>query len=176
MGAECWINNLHCHLLSTSKVFGEGQVFPIEAAATETFLKSSLKHKAEDEINMYSVGVEFSVTTDWPIKAFVVRPLPSEAKAETGGEFGALDEGTEPTESVAHAVGVILNLLIDSNTPHNLLVADRGETVYLIPRKFDMLINAANFSTEFNDLCGLVKCKDEKSYDTINWELYSKFL
>jgi hypothetical protein len=175
MGAECWINNLHCHLLSTSKVFGEGKVFPIESAATETFLKSTLKHKAEDEINMFSIGVEFAVTTDWPIKAFVVRPLASTEEKEDSG-LGALEGGSEPTDSVAHAVGVILNMLIDGNTPHNILVSDRGETVYVIPRKFDMLINAAHFSTEFNDLCGLLKCKDEKSYDSITWEQYAKFL
>lgn len=41
------------------------------------------------------------------------------------------------------------------------MFADKGESAYVIPRKFDMLINAAHFSTEWNDLCGLIKCKDE---------------
>ncbi len=85
-------------------------------------------------------------------------------------------EGSEPTESVAHAVGVLLNLLIDSNIPHNLMIADKGEWVFLIPRKFDMLINAANFSTEYTDVCGLVKCKNESTFDSVSYDLYDKFL
>ena len=39
-----------------------------------------------------------------------------------------------------------------------------------------MLINAAHFSTEWNDLCGLVKCKDEGSFKSIDFAQYSKFL
>lgn len=39
-----------------------------------------------------------------------------------------------------------------------------------------MLINAAHFSTEWNDLCGLIKCKDENSFKTIDYSHYAKFL
>lgn len=56
------------------------------------------------------------------------------------------------------------------------MFADKGETAYVIPRKFDMLINASHFSTEWNDLCGLIKCKDENSFKTIDFGTYSKFL
>jgi len=56
------------------------------------------------------------------------------------------------------------------------MFADNGETAYVIPRKFDMLINAAHFSTEWNDLCGLIKCKDENSFKTIDYQHYAKFL
>ena len=92
------------------------------------FLESNLQHTDEGEINMFSIGVQFSVTTDWPIPAFVVKPMPSE-RPETEDELPSMQmlEGSEPTESVAHAVGVLLNLLIDSNIPHNLMIADKGE-------------------------------------------------
>lgn len=56
------------------------------------------------------------------------------------------------------------------------MIADKGETVFVMPRKFDMLINAAHFSTEWNDLCGIVKCKDEGSFKSIDFTQYSKFL
>ena len=39
-----------------------------------------------------------------------------------------------------------------------------------------MLINASHFSTEWNDLCGLIKCKDENSFKTIDYQTYSRFL
>ena len=76
MGAECWINNLHFHLLNTDEIFNQenltSKTFPIEAAATEIFFRSTLKHRNEEEINMFSIGVQFSLTTDWPIPAFVI--------------------------------------------------------------------------------------------------------
>ncbi|CAI2372990.1 unnamed protein product [Moneuplotes crassus] len=182
MGAECWINNLHFHLLSTDNVFSEVEdtkKFPIEDAPLVKILDSTLQHKSEDEINMYSVGVEFYITEEWPVKAFVVKPLKrdeEESKDEEPKEDNTFGDSPDPTASVAHAVGGILNILIDSNTPHNLLISDQGETVYVIPRKFDLLINAANFSTEFNDLCGLVKCKDEKTFENLADSQYKKFL
>lgn len=177
MGAECWVNNLHFHLLSTNNVFSEVEEvekFPIENTSLIKFLDSTLQHKSTDEINMYSIGVEFYLTEEWPVKAFVVKPFKKNTEeVETEGTFG---EASDPTASVAHAVGVILNILIDSNIPHNLLISEQGETVYVIPRKFDLLINAANFSTEFNDLCGLVKCKDEKTFENLTETQYQKFL
>lgn len=178
MGAECWINNLHFHLLSSHLVFKEFEGvenFPIEGCKINKILDSTLQHKSEDEINMYSVGVEFYITEDWPIKTFVIKPLKKEEE-ETKDEPNTLGETSDATASVAHAVGVILNILIDNNIPHNLLISEQGEAVYVIPRKFDLLINAANFSTEFNDLCGLIKCKDEKTFENITESQYQKFL
>ena len=58
----------------------------------------------------------------------------------------------------------MLNHLIDRNIPHNLLIADEGMTIYIIPRKFDLLIDGVNFFTSFESLCGFVKCKNESSY------------
>lgn len=137
MGAECWINNLHFHLVSTDHLFTPDitpiNAFPIERAKTSVFLESTLKHNDENEINMFTVGVTFALTEDWPIPAFVIKPKPSESPAnEHMSDIEAL-EGTDPTESVAHAVGVLLNILIDKNIPHNLMIADRGETVFVIP-------------------------------------------
>lgn len=56
------------------------------------------------------------------------------------------------------------------------MFSDKGESAYVIPWKFDMLINASHFSTEWNDLCGLIKCKDENSFKTIDYTTYAKFL
>lgn len=178
MGAECWINNLHFHLLSTHHIFQEVEdvkKFPIEDTKLTKILDSTLQHKSADEINMYSVGVVFYVTEEWPVKTFVVKPLKKEGAADHEIE-NTLGEAADPTASVAHAVGVLLNILIDNNIPHNLLISEQGEVVYVIPRKFDLLINAANFSTEFNDLCGLVKCKDEKTFENLTEAQYQKFL
>ncbi len=54
--------------------------------------------------------------------------------------------------------------MIDLNIPHNILISDEGMTVYVIPRKFDMLIDKVPFYTSFESLCGFVKYKTELSY------------
>jgi len=36
--------------------------------------------------------------------------------------------------------------------------------MYIIPRKFDLLIDGVNFFTSFESLCGFVKFKNEASY------------
>jgi len=52
-------------------------------------------------------------------------------------------------------------MMIEDNTPHNLLVTDEGMTVYIIPRKFDMLIENVPFYTSFESLCGFIKFKTQ---------------
>ena len=64
MGADCIINNLHMHVLTTSNLFGlsnpdEERNLPIENADKKLFFKSSLQHKNKDEINMFNCGVRF---------------------------------------------------------------------------------------------------------------------
>lgn len=58
--------------------------------------------------------------------------------------------------------------------PHNLLVADEGMTIYILPRKFDLIIENVNFFTSFETLCGFVKCKIESAYKTLTFAEYSK--
>ena len=71
---------------------------------------------------------------------------------------------------MAHATGVVLNHLIDKNIPHNILIADEGMTIYIIPRKFDLLIEGVNFFTSFESLCGFIKCKNESNFKSMKQE------
>jgi hypothetical protein len=59
----------------------------------------------------------------------------------------------------------VINLMIDMNLPHNILVTDEGMTVYVIPRKFDMVIENVPFYTSFESLCGFVKFKNKQAFD-----------
>ena len=52
--------------------------------------------------------------------------------------------------------------MIDLNVPHNILVTDEGMTVFVIPRKFDMLIENVPFYTSFESLSGFVKYKTQQ--------------
>jgi hypothetical protein len=108
---------------------------------------------------MYQCGVRFGeVLGGWPVRTLVLSPDIS-PEAETSLE--------DAQEALAHAAGVVLNHLIDKNLPHNLLIADEGMTLYLIPRKFDLLIEGVTFFTSFESLCGVVKCKTEAGYKSL---------
>ena len=166
MGADCIANNLHFHLVSADLLFADasGQsVFPIENAEKRLFFKTSLKHRAADEVDMYNCGVRFGEVLGWPARTLVLSP-------EVAGEASFEDA----QEALAHAVGVVLNHLIDKNVPHNLLIADEGMTVYVIPRKFDLLIENVTFFTSFETLCGLVKCKAEAAFRALKHDDFAK--
>ena len=103
---------------------------------------------------MYNCAVRFGeLEDDWPLKTLVLSP---EVKEETQQE--------DAQEALAHTAGIVLNYLIDQNIPHNILIADDGMTLYIIPRKFDLLIEKVSFFTSFETLCGFVKFKTESAY------------
>lgn len=151
MGADCIINNLHFHVLNTDTLFGEGvENFPIEHANKRLFFKSSLRHRKEGEINMYNCGVRLGELVGWPLRTLLLSP-------NIDDENTSLEDAQE---ALAHMAGVVLNHMIEANIPHNILVADDGMTLYVIPRRFDMLIEDVNFFTSFETLCGFVKFKN----------------
>ena len=68
----------------------------------------------------------------------------------------------------------MLNYMIDKNIPHNVLISDEGMTLYIIPRKFDLLIENVNFFTSFESLCGFIKCKGELGYKSMKYDEFTK--
>ena len=60
---------------------------------------------------------------------------------------------------MAIVAGAVLATLVGKNIPHNMMIADSGFKIFVIPRKFDLLIEDSRFFTTFSDLCGVVKCK-----------------
>lgn len=108
---------------------------------------------------MYQCGVRFGeVLGGWPVHTLLLSPDIA-PDSDTSLE--------DAQEALAHAAGVVLNHLIDKNIPHNILIADEGMTIYIIPRKFDLLIEGVTFFTSFESLCGVVKCKTEAGYKAI---------
>ena len=75
--------------------------------------------------------------------------------------------------SISHLVNLILTKLIDKEIPHNIIITNQGRTFYLIPRKFEKKEHKIN--TCWNDLAGLITCKEQKTFDEINEEWVNKF-
>mmetsp|Transcript_31409 Transcript_31409/g.30753 ORF Transcript_31409/g.30753 Transcript_31409/m.30753 type:complete len:83 (+) Transcript_31409:944-1192(+) len=47
-------------------------------------------------------------------------------------------------------------------------------TIYIIPRKFDLLIENVTFFTSFETLCGFVKNKAETAYKSLTYDEFIK--
>ena len=92
---------------------------------------------------------------NFPIRALLISP-------DIVSDDTSLEDAQE---ALAHACGVAINLMIDVNMPHNILVTDEGMTVYVLPRKFDMVIENVPFFTSFESLCGFVKFKSADAYE-----------
>ena len=132
------------------------EVYPIENAQKKLFFRTTLQHRNKDEINMYNCAVRFGEIPNWPVKTLILSPDIDESNAEASLE--------DAQEALAHTAGIVLNHLIDLNIPHNILIADEGMTLYIIPRKFDLLIENVSFFTSFETLCGFFKFKTEAAY------------
>lgn len=112
---------------------------------------------------MYNCPVRFGeLGEDWPLKVLILSPDPPEnndAEEQTGLE--------DAQEALAHTAGIVLNYLIDQNIPHNILIADEGMTLYIIPRKFDLLIERVSFHTSFESLSGFIKFKNAGDFQNL---------
>ncbi len=107
---------------------------------------------------MYNCPVRFGeVGDDWPVKCLLLSPDIGDNQADTGLE--------DAQEALAHTTGIVLNYFIDQNIPHNILIADDGMTIYVIPRKFDLLIERVEFHTSFETLCGFIKYKNKDAFE-----------
>lgn len=137
--------------------------FPIETASKKLFFRTTLQHKNKEEINMYNCPVRFGeLGDDWPVKCLLLSPDIGEEQQETALE--------DAQEALAHTAGIVLNYLIDQNIPHNILIADDGMTLYVIPRKFDLLIERVAFHTSFESLCGFVKFKNAQAFNQVQYD------
>ena len=75
--------------------------------------------------------------------------------------------------SISHIANLILTKLIDKEIPHNIIMTNQGKTFYLIPRKFEE--KKQKYNTCWNDLSGLITCKEEQTFNEINEENINKF-
>lgn len=141
-------------------------MYPIELSNKKLFFRTTLQHLNKEEINMYNCAVRFGELTNWPVKTLILSPDIDESNEEASLE--------DAQEALSHTAGIVLNYLIDQNIPHNILIADEGMTLYIIPRKFDLLIDNVQFFTSFETLCGFIKFKTEQAYTEATEESMNK--
>ena len=67
--------------------------------------------------------------------------------------------------SISFMTDIILSLLISKEIPHNLLISDKGQTIYIFPRKF--ADNKVGYNSTWLDLSGLPLVHNENLLNEI---------
>ena len=169
LGAGCIINHLHFEFLMLDDFGTEITCLPIEQRNSNLLFETKLKYKNEKEISMFDGTTTLKVSEiKEPILCWKIECILNQ---EGTGEISAMENLFQ--NSISHLVNLILTKLIDKEIPHNMIITNQGRTFYLIPRKFEDKKHVIN--TCWNDLAGLITCKEEKTYEEINEENINKF-
>lgn len=101
---------------------------------------------------------------NYPVRGFVLKPF--DEKAELGDIYS----------SVSFVAGTITNYLLEKEIPHNLIVSDIGQTVYIIPRQHQDKQEKTAFKCAWLEIAGLALCKSEDAYEKVTKEAYEDVL
>ena len=169
LGAGCIINQLHFEFLMLDDFANEINKLPIESRISNPSFETKLKYKNEKEISMFdgTTTINVSIIKEplicWKIEARINK--------EENSDISAMENLFQ--NSISHIVNLLLSKLIDKEIPHNIIMTNQGKTFYVIPRKFED--KKQKYNSCWNDLSGLITCKDQKSFDEINEEEINKF-
>ena len=169
LGAGCIINHLHFEFLMLDDFGTEISVLPIEERSSNLLFETKLKYKNEKEISMFDGTTTLKVSEiKEPLICWKIECILNQ---ENSGEISAMENLFQ--NSISHLVNLILTKLIDKEIPNNMVMTNQGRTFYLIPRKFENKKHKIN--TCWNDLAGLITCKEQKTFDEIKEDEIDKF-
>ena len=169
LGAGCIINHLHFEFLMLDDFGNEISSLPIEQRNSNLLFETKLKYKNEKEISMFDGTTTLKVSEiKEPLECWKIECILNQ---EQSGEISAMENLFQ--NSISHLVNLILTKLIDKEIPHNIIITNQGRTFYVIPRKFEDKKHLIN--TCWNDLAGLITCKEQKTFDEINEEEINNF-
>ena len=169
LGGGCIINHLHFEFLMLDDFGTEISVLPIEERSSNLLFETKLKYKNEKEISMFDGTTTLKVSEiKEPLICWKIECILNQ---ENNGEISAMENLFQ--NSISHLSNLILSKLIDKEIPHNMVITNQGRTFYLIPRKFENKKHKIN--TCWNDLAGLITCKEQKTFDEIKEDEIDKF-
>lgn len=161
-GAE--INQLHFEGIVLDDFLEKGAILPIERFKKKLLFESSL-FNPKDEINVYEIGVRIYETLS-PARALFIEPnsddfLEDESKKD------------EARNSLSFVVGFLINLLLQQEVPHNVVMTKSGFGIYIIPRAKGHIQGVENGWLE---VCGVFRLSSEDAYNNLAGKDYQKIV
>lgn len=78
---------------------------------------------------------------------------------------------------MAFAAGAVTSLFLNLSIPHNLLISDKGKTIYAFPRTYEKLIDSEDIPiTSIFELSGLVAVSSKQTLEQLKQEALTDFL
>ena len=77
---------------------------------------------------------------------------------------------------MAHSINIILTHLIDNETPHNIIITEKGRVAYIIPRQYENDESNLPINTCWTDLSGLVSFSNLNDFEELSEEDINKYL
>ena len=78
--------------------------------------------------------------------------------------------------SLSFVAGAITNILLEKNIPHNLIISDKGKTIYIIPRIYEKEIQNDNLRCAWLECSGVAICRNKNFYESITKKEFEKIL
>ncbi|MCQ2818032.1 MAG: hypothetical protein MJ252_12270 [archaeon] len=172
LGAGCVINHLHLEFLFLDD-FPMGSIpeLPIDRRESFPILQTKLVHKNKEEISMFDGNTLLKLSKiKYPFHCWKIEAILNQNDNFTS-EITSLNEMFQ--NSISHLANLILSRLIEHEVPHNLIISRKGTLFYVIPRKFERKEYPINSC--WNDLGGLITCKDKNYYDNCTEDDINKF-
>ena len=85
-------------------------------------------------------------------------------------------DNIETYNSLAFVAGTFINLLLDNDIPHNMILAGQGKTVYIFPRKDQKANTSTDMKSSWIELAGIAICLSEESFDKMKYDVYNQIL
>lgn len=173
LGAGCIINHLHFEFLMLDDFGKEIPFLPIEKRKSKLIFETQLKYKNESEISLFDGTTLLKVgVIEYPVNCWKIECKDGSQAVLSGNGLKEMENSYQ--NSIGRLANLILSKLIDKEVPHNLILTNQGTCFYLIPRKFEDKKHEIN--TCWNDLAGLVTCKEENTFEIMSQEKVDEFL
>jgi hypothetical protein len=101
---------------------------------------------------------------DYPVEGFVIRPLSDTADV------------SDIYSSLGFVVGTLTNKMLDKKIPHNIMAADFGKTIYLIPRRHEQLPRESSMRCAWLEIGGLAICRSKEDFDALTGASFAGIL
>lgn len=207
LAAWASVNHLHFHATYIGDVFPRTRRFAVERAAADTMAAVALpglpmppgaaaldggadstSNNGSDDDGDGAVSLSVAALTGWPLRGLrfaLRRAADVAAAAETGGAAAAADDGRRPplhhprhVAALGAAAGAVVSHLTAHEIAHNLLLADRGATVYVLPRAHQSGGGAdeGRMAVAFAEVCGIGIVYSQAVFDSFTEAEYAATL
>lgn len=157
LGAWSSVNHLHFHLVVPAPAFPEG-TFPVERAERRELARAPARAPAPAEAEADApCTLTLHDLHGWPLRSLVI-------ERRGGGDRDGSGADDRASAMVAKLWPLVEDLL-ERGVPHNMLIADAGATVYLMPRRVQSIVAGGAINIAIAEACGLGIVYNEETFE-----------